>query len=109
RSVVLELTGDAGKVDAFIRLVEEFGAVEVVRTGVAAVRRGERVLPGAALDRAQEAEAEEAGAPAAAAVAGAGAAPAATGAHPEAWVATAGDSTAPAGYGAPAGAVRATG
>mgnify|MGYP001195555184 CR=1 FL=1 len=49
RSLVLELTGDSTKVDAFIRLVEEFGPVEVVRTGVAAIGRGEGVLPGTAV------------------------------------------------------------
>ena len=43
-SVVLELTGDAAKIDAFIGLMQDFGPVEVVRTGQAAIGRGERTL-----------------------------------------------------------------
>ena len=106
RSLVMELTGDTGKVDAFIRLVEEFGAVEVVRTGAAAVRRGERVLAGAALDRGREAG--EDGAPATVA-AGAGTPGIGTGGAFEAWAAGAGAGTVAGSHGAPAEAVRATG
>ena len=46
RSLVLELTGDPAKVDAFLALAGEFGPVEVMRTGVAALGRGSRILPG---------------------------------------------------------------
>lgn len=48
RSLVLEVTGDPTKVEAFLNLAAEFGPVEVMRTGVAALGRGGRVLPGAA-------------------------------------------------------------
>ena len=40
RSVVLEVTGTCGKVDAFERLVRPFGLIEMVRTGEIAVSRG---------------------------------------------------------------------
>lgn len=46
RSLVLEVTGDPTKVEAFLNLAAEFGPVEVMRTGVAALGRGGRVLPG---------------------------------------------------------------
>jgi acetolactate synthase I/III small subunit len=40
RSVVIEVTGDCGKVDAFERLVRPFGLVEMARTGEIAIARG---------------------------------------------------------------------
>ncbi|ADU51873.1 acetolactate synthase, small subunit [Thermaerobacter marianensis DSM 12885] len=46
RSLVLEVTGDPAKVEAFLNLAEDFGPVEVMRTGVAALGRGGRLLPG---------------------------------------------------------------
>jgi len=42
RSVIVELTGDEEKIDAFIQLVREFGIKEVVRTGRVAMMRGLR-------------------------------------------------------------------
>jgi acetolactate synthase-1/3 small subunit len=42
-SFVFELTGDTGKVDAFIDLMVALGEVEVSRTGVVAIARGEDV------------------------------------------------------------------
>lgn len=41
-SVVIELTGDEGKVDAMLNLLEPFGIKELVRTGVVAMARGNR-------------------------------------------------------------------
>jgi acetolactate synthase I/III small subunit len=40
RSVVVEVTGDCDKVDAFERLVRPFGLVEMARTGEIAIARG---------------------------------------------------------------------
>ena len=40
RSVVVEVTGDCDKVDAFERLVRPFGLVEMMRTGEIAISRG---------------------------------------------------------------------
>lgn len=42
-SFVFELTGDTGKIDAFIDLMVSLGEVEVSRTGVVAIARGEDV------------------------------------------------------------------
>lgn len=39
-SLVLELTGDKNKIDAFQTMLEPFGIIEVVRTGVAGLQRG---------------------------------------------------------------------
>ncbi len=39
-SFVLEITGNSGKIDSFIALMEPIGMVEIVRTGVAAMGRG---------------------------------------------------------------------
>ncbi|MGH8019711.1 MAG: acetolactate synthase small subunit [Opitutaceae bacterium] len=38
-SVIIELTGDEGKIAAFLNLVEPFGVVELARTGKLAMRR----------------------------------------------------------------------
>ncbi|MEM7209469.1 MAG: acetolactate synthase small subunit [Pseudomonadota bacterium] len=43
-SYIIELTGDAGKLDAFIKAVGEDGILEVVRSGAAGISRGERCL-----------------------------------------------------------------
>ena len=42
-SFVFELTGTSPKIDAFINLMLALGRVEVSRTGVAAIARGEKV------------------------------------------------------------------
>jgi acetolactate synthase-1/3 small subunit len=38
-SVIIEMTGDDGKVGAFLKLVEPFGILELARTGVLAQMR----------------------------------------------------------------------
>ena len=50
-AVVIEVTGDQGKVDAFLRAVEPFGIKELAQSGLVAIGRGgksitERVLRG---------------------------------------------------------------
>jgi len=44
QSFVFELTGDTEKIEAFIRLMEPLGLVEVARTGAAAMSRGSEGL-----------------------------------------------------------------
>lgn len=39
-SVILEITGDGEKHEAFLRVLEHYGRVEMVRTGVVALARG---------------------------------------------------------------------
>lgn len=41
-SMIIELTGNAGKAEAFIDLVRKFGIKELVRTGKIALLRGEK-------------------------------------------------------------------
>lgn len=43
-SLTIELTGETSKIDAFIELVKPYGIMEMCRTGVVAVERGERCL-----------------------------------------------------------------
>ena len=43
-SFVFELTGDTGKLDAFLNLMRPLGLAEVSRTGVAAIARGTRLI-----------------------------------------------------------------
>lgn len=44
KSFVFEVTGKSEKIKAFIELMSELGLDEVVRTGVAALHRGQKVL-----------------------------------------------------------------
>lgn len=44
KSFVFEVTGKTEKIKAFIELMNELGLDEVVRTGVAALHRGQKVL-----------------------------------------------------------------
>ena len=44
QSFVFELTGTADKLDAFIKLMNPLGLVEVSRTGAVAILRGEKAL-----------------------------------------------------------------
>jgi len=43
-SFVFEIVGDTGKLDAFIRLMQPLGLVDVSRTGVVAIARGAEAL-----------------------------------------------------------------
>jgi len=45
RSVIVEVTGDEGKVNAMIRMLRPFGIKELVRTGRIAMARGTRPEP----------------------------------------------------------------
>ena len=38
-SMILELTGEEGKIDAFINILSHYGIIELVRTGVTVLRR----------------------------------------------------------------------
>jgi len=44
KSYTVELTGDKGKLDAFIEALDRASILETVRTGSCGVGRGERVL-----------------------------------------------------------------
>ncbi len=44
QSVIVEATGDEGKIEAFLELLEPFGVLEMSRTGVVAIARGEKIL-----------------------------------------------------------------
>lgn len=43
-SLTIELTGEVSKIDAFIELVKPYGIMEMCRTGIVAVERGEKCL-----------------------------------------------------------------
>ncbi len=43
-SFVFEMTGSTDKIDAFVKLMEPLGLIEVARTGVAAISRGSQAL-----------------------------------------------------------------
>jgi acetolactate synthase I/III small subunit len=47
-SIIVELTGGEEKVDRLLELLSPFGLVEVVRTGIVAMRRGVSKSPGVA-------------------------------------------------------------
>ncbi len=53
-SYVIEVTGSAEKIGAFLELVEPFGILELARTGVVAMFRGSRVLEAAERQMAPE-------------------------------------------------------
>ena len=44
KSYTIELTGDAGKLDAFIEAIDRAAILETVRTGTSGIGRGERIL-----------------------------------------------------------------
>ncbi len=44
RSMVLELTGKPSKIDAFLRVMEDYKILELCRTGVTAIGHGDSVL-----------------------------------------------------------------
>ncbi len=43
-TMVIELTGDQGKLNAFITLMEQYGIMELCRTGITAMSRGDLCL-----------------------------------------------------------------
>ena len=43
-AMVLQITGDNDKVDALLNLLEDYGILELVRTGVVALERGDDVM-----------------------------------------------------------------
>jgi len=43
-SVIVEITGDTDKIDAFIELARPFGLKELARTGITALARGGKVI-----------------------------------------------------------------
>lgn len=43
-ALTIEITGETTKIDAFIELVKPFGIMEMCRTGIVAVERGENCL-----------------------------------------------------------------
>ena len=44
KSFTIELTGDSGKLDAFIEAIDRSAILETVRTGTSGLGRGERIL-----------------------------------------------------------------
>jgi len=45
-SLIVEITGDSEKIDAFINLTKPFGVIEVARTGITALSRGASSIGG---------------------------------------------------------------
>lgn len=43
-TLVCELTGESSKIDAFIALMQNYGIMEMCRTGIVAIERGENCL-----------------------------------------------------------------
>lgn len=43
-SLMVEITGDSDKIDAFIKLMKPFGVKEVARTGITALLRGPKAI-----------------------------------------------------------------
>ena len=41
-SMIVEITGDPDKIDAFVRLMQPYGIKELARTGVTAMHRGQK-------------------------------------------------------------------
>ena len=44
KSYTIELTGDTGKLDAFLEAIDRVAILETVRTGTSGIGRGERIL-----------------------------------------------------------------
>ena len=44
RDYTIELTGDSGKLDAFLQAIDRSAILETVRTGASGIGRGERIL-----------------------------------------------------------------
>lgn len=43
-TLIMEITGDDNKIDAFIRLLSPYGILETIRTGLAGLERGDRTI-----------------------------------------------------------------
>ena len=43
-SMVIELTGESGKLDGFINMLKDYGILEMARTGVTAISRGNNCI-----------------------------------------------------------------
>jgi acetolactate synthase, small subunit len=43
-SIIIEITGDSEKVEAFIKLIKQFQVRELTRTGLISLERGNRIL-----------------------------------------------------------------
>ena len=43
-SLIVEITGDKDKINAFVEMLKDFGIKEMVRTGIIAVDRGNRLI-----------------------------------------------------------------
>jgi len=43
-SMMVEMTGDSEKIDAFINLMKPFGIKEIARTGITALARGAKTM-----------------------------------------------------------------
>jgi len=46
RSLTIEITGDQGKIQAFVDLMEPYGVIEIVRTGLTGIQRGDKGIHG---------------------------------------------------------------
>lgn len=44
KSICIEITGETSKLDAFIEYMKPFGILEICRTGIVAVKRGENTI-----------------------------------------------------------------
>ena len=44
KTAILELTGEPNKLDGFIKVIEPYGILEMARTGVTSLSRGEKCL-----------------------------------------------------------------
>lgn len=42
-SIVIEMTGDTEKLDAFIEIMHEYGVLEIAKTGLSAMSRGDKM------------------------------------------------------------------
>ncbi|MGB4219061.1 MAG: acetolactate synthase small subunit, partial [Bacillota bacterium] len=42
KSIIVEVTGDEGKIDAFVQLARPYGIIEIVRTGKVSMVRGSK-------------------------------------------------------------------
>ena len=43
-SLIIELTGDESKIEALINMLEPYGIKEIIRTGLTALERGNKVI-----------------------------------------------------------------